>query len=173
MQASVETDTPVERVMRTEFYAWQEQGQFLQSVDLGSGGSFPHPWDEGGIPDGWRAHVWHTDPRTTKSNATNTFVLVSTPAGGWGIMEHTARADADTGTTFIPHAEADLGDLYASMCGYADSYSLGNRLWGVQVEQMMREYIAPHYDLDDPTEAAEAVIVALGGRSYVMPAALR
>lgn len=85
------------------------------------------------------------------------------PRERWTIKWGTEPAFRDTRLTYAD----TFTDLYARMRVHADRTSP----WG-DAERMLRQFLLPFYTCEDPAEAAEQTLVALGAAPRFTPAAL-
>lgn len=157
--------------MGVEFTTWEEH---LPSRP-GRGIVFPNMSQPRGLPEGWRIRA---EIQTSKPDARwgTTIAVVDRETDGWAVVIHvTHPSDGGTSlarTTYLDTVEDSFNRLYAHIRRTADGHIASRRDWAIPVEQMMRDFIARHYDLDNPVEAAEAILVGLGGRPQLMPAVL-
>lgn len=155
--------------LKAEFSAWRDLPRRPRPEGL-----FPPLDHEGGLPAGWQVQVEAPLEQVNSWSVAPSVALVRREAGGWLIVNHLVHpktSDRAGGTeTLFGQGEPTLSDLYALICAAADTTR--DHYWAAPIEEMMRAFIAEHYNLDDPTEAAEATLVALGGRPQLMPTAL-
>jgi hypothetical protein len=146
-----------------EFQRWYKE---LRQTSATSSVDTPDILGPGGLPDGWqvRAHARLTsgwgDPAVV--------CLVSRTGGGWLLAEQ--ESGYARSTTVRLHAET-LALLYEAVCLLVDDPVRSLRQW-TPTEKMMGEFVSTFYDRCDVEEAAEQVLVGLGGRPHLLPAAL-
>lgn len=149
--------------MRAEFDAWRA------NLPGGTGlPDFPDLFDANGLPQRWkiRAHA----PMTQRGPTNVTVGLVSNLHGAWALVIHSADPVGDHRNTLVNEYAASLTDLYVKTCEFAESPMSGTREWGRLVHETTRAFILDCYDPADPAEAAEQVLVALGGHPTLTPA---
>lgn len=90
-------------------------------------------------------------------------------------MRHTFASESrkiqDKGQSHLNQFEDTLAALYARVSELADCDNVTGTS-NQPYEALIREFVHPQFNLDDPTERAEHMMVALGGRPQVMPATL-
>lgn len=170
-------------IMRTEFKTFEETLPYLAEEERAV---FPHPTAEGGLPVGWVIRWSAPYSGFSDMEAWEVFLIerVAEPsadedardgkrdgerdgAGGWGMVFHIQYAGRPKMGKTIPwsYEAATMSELYAAATYEADK--------GVRWSQaLLRDYILTRYNHDDPTEAAEATLVGLGGPITVFPSSL-
>lgn len=155
------------RIMRAEFDDWVETLRDTQGTPM-----YPDALEPGGLPTGWTPCAHVLTPSRNKWDNMVTAYLITRKAGGWAVMYHRVNpVVGGSSDTLIGDYEQSLRVLYNDIRHYAQGARSTSTNW-VLIEEMMRSFIATQYDLDDPTEAAEATLVALGGPLRLLPRAL-
>lgn len=160
MKSRPPAPTRVAQALRDEYDQW------VSGLPASPKGDFPHPEDPGGLPDGWR--ILDVTPHGRLSSR----YLIRRDGGGWVLLRH-FRSEARSVRHYTSMHEHDttLAGLYARVCYAVDGYSTEPDEVR-QSEEALRHFICSHYDLDDPAEAAERMLVGLGQRPTRMPASL-
>jgi hypothetical protein len=158
-------------LLETEFGPFPaEFGEFSDGLPSNADGYpvFPHPNEPDSLPPGWV--VQFSAPYLVggrEPGMCDVFLIERVVGGGWGVVFHTVR---DT-----EHREGQtvLWDYHAAVFQelYDDALeeSRAGRRWA---ETLLRGYLLTCYDMDDPTEEAEATLVGLGGHITVFPSCL-
>lgn len=137
------------------------------------------------LPVGWTAHAevavplrHNGDTLTTMVNDTvvtyETYLLrlIQHPTGGWAITIGIRPSLHDGAMEAHPRFE----DLYTAMTHqvtYALRFPRSDESGSVPAAMhMLQTFLLGHYDRDDPAEAAEHMLVALGANPRLLPAAL-
>jgi hypothetical protein len=161
-------------VLAAEFKQFEQTLPYLMDEERAV---FPHPTAEGGLPQGWVIR-WSAPYRDGANDmeAWEVFLVERTAAdrdadrdgeGWWGMLFHIDYAGRPGMGKTIPWAyEAEtMTELYEAALYEADK--------GVRWSQaLLRDYILTRYNHDNPTEAAEATLVGLGGPIIVFPSSL-
>jgi hypothetical protein len=144
----------------------------------------PHPTEAGGLPEGWVVRWKDTDTVTAATDDGRTATarmesflverLVEGCSAGWALIFHhpyliIGRVDAvEVPTTTIwQHAAPSVPALYEqAVTTLAECPDVDGP------ERDLRRYLLTCYDLNDEAEAAEAVLVGLGGPVSMYPKAL-
>lgn len=116
----------------------------------------PRPHMENGLPQGWT--VWATYAEFFPNSDR---YLVRRPEGDWIVLRHQRNNQI---TSVIAGAATFLG-LYRRIVELPAPPEARQRDW-------LRAFAARHCDLDDPIEAAEHMVLALGGEMTFIPRAL-
>lgn len=143
--------------------------------------NFPRPTGVGGLPQGWRIRstarsnvpVWVSDGLPGAEPIPNRSVwhVVSRADGGWALFQHYRDGKPRQGHTSMQEHAATLMGLYERVCGRADAGAFHIEK-ARTAEEVVRRFIASRYNLNDPSEAAEQMLVALGQRPTFVPARL-
>lgn len=132
-------------------------------------------WSERGNdetpPTGWvvLAEKTGSQPRRRAADIPARVRLMQHPTGGWTIVSGWL---VSMSTTEVIAAHRDFTGLYSAVRQNleTDGADTGGQ-WSAS-EEMLRTFLIGHYDPDDPAEAAERMLVALGGKPRFLPAAL-
>lgn len=125
--------------------------------------AYADPAADGGLPEGWTVR-W-TTKYPCNDGAVDSVLIVERAHGGWGVVFHLTSTGSAPTTMLWTQASATLGGLYA--CAVS-----GRECGALTPDVDIREFICAHYDLTDPIESAEAMVVAMGGVVDRIPRAL-
>lgn len=168
------TSTLTHRIMEAEFQSFALRYQARTRAPTSNGDSetrgFPFPSHEGGLPEGWVVR-WHNNysglDTHVPTNDFDTFV-VQRDGGGWALVLHSLDDSGAPRTTMWEAASMTIEELY----------------WTAQIQAVLfpgeadgpeggiRKFVVAQYQPDDPAEAAEQVLVALGASVRIFPHAL-
>lgn len=138
-----------------------------------------HPEQESGrdpLPDGWRvvATARIRSPLPQYGTFTHLRLARVASGGGWVLVVGTGMVSRDQ----VVDAAETFSDLYAMAHELASEpshhpHTFSSGFWWEAAERLMRGFLLDLYDASDADEAAEQVVVALGGEPVLIPAALR
>jgi hypothetical protein len=139
-------------IMDAEYQDWLLALSFIGSLS-------PTPFLEGipvGLPAGWQVRAQTRGPQENLWGGPRA-LLVSRKWGGWAIMHrYDNHQDGSVSRASLHSHDATIMGLYDQNPS----------------SELIRDFIAKHYNHDDPAEAAEVTLVGLGARPQLMPAAL-
>lgn len=158
------TEERVERRMSAEFAAWEAALEHRTRPGRSTvrWAVYPHPSAPGGLPSGWQ--VRYSPEPAPHDDDRHEVVIIERAGGGWTMVVHWVDVAGHRHTEKWLHSSLTLTGLYAT---------LGTGMWTLALaEATLTDFIVSHYNLSDPTEAAEATLVGLGARITVFPRAL-
>lgn len=122
-------------------------------------------------PAGWSVLAEKTgpQPRRRASDVPARVRLMRHPSGGWTIV---SGGLVSASTTEVIAAHRAFTGLYSSVRQNLDTDGADTGGQWSAAEEMLRTFVIGHYDPDDPAEAAERMLVALGGKPRILPASL-
>jgi hypothetical protein len=142
----------------TQWHARHKRVDALGRVD------YPDLLGPHGRPSGWRAQAMMR--YTSREGYPAVVCLTRRVGGGWMLVE---QEEGYTRISRVVLFGTSLDGVHTSLCSLTDSGSINKYSL---FETMVSGFIATYYDPTDPEEAAEQMLVGLGGRPHRLPAAL-
>lgn len=145
------------------YVEWQAWSTPYETGALG-GADYPDLLGADGRPPGWSVKA---DLRyTSREGLATVACLTRRDEGGWILVEQHVEGSR---RSWVGMYATSLDEMHVSLCNLVDSGSIGKY---DLFEKMVVGFIAAFYDAGDPVEAAEQILVGLGARPRLMPAAL-